>query len=180
MFETTSPLKIKKVILAENLRDKIDYDYGKNQLDFVLPQKNNILGESIQKPGGLVDRKQIVYRGAVDVLPDVPDNMNMEIRTPDFTKKTNYIFEKTLQNERITEYANKETLKRYLKSRFSYYWVSLPHKIITTRTDPDSEYSKDTQSELITNYVKKLESSYKKKIPQKKNIDFYVDRLSKL
>lgn len=85
-----------------------------DMLDFVLPQKNNIVSDSIQSAGSISDRKQVVFRNnSISTIDDTPLKSNN--RRPDTTKATNYIFEKTLQNERSREYAKKSYLQNHIK-----------------------------------------------------------------
>lgn len=114
-FNLKKPLNQKRVTFS----DSNDF------LDFILPQKNNIVGDSVAKVGNIQDRKQIIYRGSVNTVSNSVEVGN-DLRKPDFNKNTNYIFEKTLQNERSGEYNSKEYLKKYIKGRFNRYWPSKP------------------------------------------------------
>lgn len=94
-----------------------------DMLDFTLPQKNNIVSDSVQSAGSITDRKQVVFRNnnisAADGSPLKSTN-----RRPDTTKATNYIFEKTLQNERSREYAMKAYLHNHIKWAQDSFTVS--------------------------------------------------------
>ena len=94
-----------------------------DMLDFTLPQKNNIVSDSVQSAGSITDRKQVVFRGnSISTVDGSP--LKSTNRRPDTTKATNYIFEKTLQNERSREYSKKSYLNNHIKWELDKFTIS--------------------------------------------------------
>lgn len=159
-------------------KKRITFFEGEDLLDFVLPQKNNIVGDSVAKVGNIRDRKQIVFRGSVNTVSNSTENENI-LRRPDFNKNTNYIFEKTLQNERTGEYGSKEHLKKYAKSRFNNYW---PTKFETISAQTQNKNVEIFETDKLNEYLPYLSKLNTKKTKNLKLLntdnDLYLNNIA--
>lgn len=139
--------KSKKFNLVSNIENKIEFidtliiNY-KIDDKFILPKKNNITNDNFSKIGKLQDRKQSVFRKLTENLDTVSTNNKIKSRFPDFSKESNYIFERQLQAERSLEYDIKSYLKQIYEKRLSkYYYTEIPpnSNIIKKRYESKNE-----------------------------------------
>jgi len=115
----------------DDLFSDSDFFYTKPTQDYFLPKKNNVTNDYFNNSSGnIFDRKQIVYRNLINQNASVEKVYDVKYRKPDTVLDTNYIFERQLQNLRISEYNIKEKLFEYFDSRWQMYGRIFENKTI--------------------------------------------------
>lgn len=141
--------------------------------DFVLSKKNNITNENFKHVGHLSDRKQSVYRKLTDQLPATPNHLK-SIRPPDFSKESNYVFERQLQYERSFEFDFKEFLKKKISKRYDFYYFEKNIKelpMVKQVSDNFLERSKPPVDKIKDfYYADRVPKQFKKITPLKNNL----------